>query len=161
MEKEDGDVAAVEGAKGKGKPTKELGGTAVALANAIRWVQDVLDLKDKFDGVLRDAFAGDKGIQTAINEVRFSHPSVSCLCPFSSWCVRDVASVCSAADLVLLLVVDRARAGLWDIRELEPEIGRVHLALHRRQPQEGSQGGSFRLLPFAPIVRGFSPTFSS
>jgi cullin 3 len=83
-EKEDGDVAAVEGAKGKGKPTKELGGTAVALANAIRWVQNVLDLKDKFDGVLRDAFAGDKGIQTAINEVRFSHPSVSCLCPFSS-----------------------------------------------------------------------------
>lgn len=54
--------------KGKAKP-KEAGSGASALNSALRWVQEVLDLKDKFDTVLVDAFEDDKAIQTAINEV--------------------------------------------------------------------------------------------
>lgn len=56
--------------KGKGR-AKAAGssGAAGALANALRWVQDVLDLKDKFDRIWEEAFAGDKAIQTSINEV--------------------------------------------------------------------------------------------
>lgn len=70
----DGDDAAKKDIKGKGK-AKAAGagsgssGAAGALASALRWVQDVLDLKDKFDVLLDKAFWGDKSIQTSINEV--------------------------------------------------------------------------------------------
>jgi cullin 3 len=40
-----------------------------ALGPAVRWVQDVLDLQDKFDRILNGAFGGDKAVQTSINEV--------------------------------------------------------------------------------------------
>lgn len=55
--------------KGKGKETAGGSGAAAALQSALRWVQEVLDLKDKFDRILKDAFGGDKAVQTAINEV--------------------------------------------------------------------------------------------
>lgn len=55
--------------KGKGK-AKAPSAMATALAQALRWVQDVLDLKDKFDIILDQAFGGDKQVQASINEVR-------------------------------------------------------------------------------------------
>lgn len=55
--------------KGKGKVKQATGTAATALTSALRWVQDVLDLKDKFDGILDQAFGGDKAIQMSINEV--------------------------------------------------------------------------------------------
>jgi cullin 3 len=54
--------------KGKGK-ARAPSAQATALAQALRWVQDVLDLKDKFDAVLDIAFNGDKQVQASINEV--------------------------------------------------------------------------------------------
>jgi cullin 3 len=54
--------------KGKGKAKAPSAG-ATALAQALRWVQDVLDLKDKFDSILDQAFGGDKQVQASINEV--------------------------------------------------------------------------------------------
>lgn len=58
---------------GAGGVTPGAGGAgpaqAPALAQAVRWVQDVLDLKDKFDRILDGAFQGDKSIQASINEV--------------------------------------------------------------------------------------------
>ncbi|KLT38707.1 Cullin-domain-containing protein [Cutaneotrichosporon oleaginosum] len=53
--------------KGKGKAKGPSAG-ATALAQALRWVQDVLDLKDKFDRILDQAFGGDKQVQASINE---------------------------------------------------------------------------------------------
>ncbi|BEJ15327.1 hypothetical protein CspHIS471_0410940 [Cutaneotrichosporon sp. HIS471] len=53
--------------KGKGKAKAPSAG-ATALAQALRWVQDVLDLKDKFDAILDNAFGGDKQVQASINE---------------------------------------------------------------------------------------------
>lgn len=44
---------------------KSQTGTSVA----IRWVQEVLDLKDKFDKVQSLALSNDKAFQTAFNEV--------------------------------------------------------------------------------------------
>ena len=52
--------------KGKGKAKASPAQTA--LASALRWVQDVLDLKDNFDRTLQDAFLGDLLMQAAINE---------------------------------------------------------------------------------------------
>jgi cullin 3 len=83
-------AAATSRAKGKGKETDgsvSASGTgmsaAAAASAALRWVQDVLDLKDKFDRILRDGFSDDKGVQTAINEVSwgsttFGAESVRC-----------------------------------------------------------------------------------
>lgn len=51
--------------KGKGKARPVPSATP-----AIKWVQDVLDLKDKFDRVWRDAFKSDRDIEAALNEVR-------------------------------------------------------------------------------------------
>ncbi|WVQ83655.1 hypothetical protein IAT38_005798 [Cryptococcus sp. DSM 104549] len=53
-------------AKGKGKAKATPGATP--LSAALRWVQDVLDLKDKFDKILELAFEGDKQVQMTINE---------------------------------------------------------------------------------------------
>ncbi|KAL1410816.1 hypothetical protein Q8F55_001759 [Vanrija albida] len=53
--------------KGKGK-AKAPTAAASALSQGLRWVQDVHDLKDKFDAILEEAFGGDKQIQASINE---------------------------------------------------------------------------------------------
>ncbi|KAF9113623.1 Cullin-3 [Mortierella sp. AM989] len=42
-------------------------GTPVGVALALRWMQEVLDLKGKFDVILSSAFAKDKSFENAIN----------------------------------------------------------------------------------------------
>ncbi|CDZ97609.1 Cullins [Phaffia rhodozyma] len=64
----EGDKGENEKEKSKAKSAGAGGGAAAALQAALRWVQEVLDLKDKFDKVLDGAFAGDIGVQTSINE---------------------------------------------------------------------------------------------
>lgn len=61
-QQEDGDDT-----KGKGKAKAPT--ASGALSSALRWVQDVLDLKDKFDLILNKAFASDMLVQMSINEV--------------------------------------------------------------------------------------------
>ena len=57
-------------AKGKGNDRAGLVPQAKRMLDAaLRWVQDVLDLKDVFDRLLDGCFKGDKGVQTAMNEV--------------------------------------------------------------------------------------------
>ncbi|WWC91937.1 uncharacterized protein L201_006889 [Kwoniella dendrophila CBS 6074] len=59
------------GGKGKGK-AKAISSSPTsagnALNSALKWVQDVLELKDKFDSILETAFMGDKQVQVSINE---------------------------------------------------------------------------------------------
>ncbi|WVW86394.1 hypothetical protein I302_108440 [Kwoniella bestiolae CBS 10118] len=65
---QDDDAAEDEG-KGKGKEKAKATSPANnALNSALKWVQDVLELKDKFDGILETAFMGDKQVQVSINE---------------------------------------------------------------------------------------------
>lgn len=54
--------------KGKGKAKAPANNAASAMSAALRWVQEVLDLKDKFDSILDQAFSGDKAVQGSINE---------------------------------------------------------------------------------------------
>ncbi|KAG0247833.1 Cullin-3, partial [Actinomortierella ambigua] len=42
-------------------------GAGPGVAEAIRWVQDVLDLKDRFNDILINAFAREKAFETAFN----------------------------------------------------------------------------------------------
>ncbi|KAF9402557.1 Cullin-3 [Mortierella sp. AD011] len=42
-------------------------GTLLGVTLALRWVQEVLDLKERFDVILNSAFARDKSFDTAIN----------------------------------------------------------------------------------------------
>ena len=57
----------VEGAKPKAKAAE--GPATAKLKAALGWVQNVLDLKDKFDNILRDAFNLDKEFERTINDV--------------------------------------------------------------------------------------------
>jgi cullin 3 len=47
---------------------------AQVLELALKWVQDVLDLKDKFDGVWKQAFRADRDIESTLNEVGYLSP---------------------------------------------------------------------------------------
>lgn len=62
MDLDGGDV------KGKGK-AKPASSASAALTSALRWVQEVLDLKDVFDRILKESFVDDKAVQTSINHV--------------------------------------------------------------------------------------------
>lgn len=46
----------------------QLSGSALVIA-ALHWVQEVVDLKDKADRILSEAFSDDKSIQMSMNEV--------------------------------------------------------------------------------------------
>ncbi|KJZ73652.1 hypothetical protein HIM_06985 [Hirsutella minnesotensis 3608] len=53
---------------GEGEKTKTLNPAAQQTAAAIKWVDDVLCLKDKFDNLLRQCFQDDLVIQTALTK---------------------------------------------------------------------------------------------
>jgi cullin 3 len=55
--------------KGKAKPPQAVPPGRKTLDIALKWVQDVLDLKDLFDRILKTSFLDDKGIQASLNEV--------------------------------------------------------------------------------------------
>lgn len=55
-------------AKGKAKSRPPNAG-AHGLALALRWVEDVLHMKDKFDRILETAFKSNREIESGINEV--------------------------------------------------------------------------------------------
>lgn len=57
------------GSKGKGKAKQKMTGSHT-LQQALKWVQDVLDLKDKFNRVWSEAFDADRELETATVEVR-------------------------------------------------------------------------------------------
>jgi cullin 3 len=59
-----------ESVKRKGKTRPPSTGTQT-LSLALKWVQDVLDLKDKFDLVWKRALQSDRELESALNEVRF------------------------------------------------------------------------------------------
>ena len=56
--------------KGKGKAKQRATGPQT-LHQALRWVMDVLELKDKFRRVWSEAFNSDRELETAMVEVRF------------------------------------------------------------------------------------------
>ena len=68
----DNDAEDDEGGKGKAKDKGKSKAAPVpqVVSTALKWVQDVLDVKDTFDLVLKKSFDDDKAVQTSINEVR-------------------------------------------------------------------------------------------
>jgi cullin 3 len=56
-------------AKGKGKGKARTVAGAQTMSLALKWVQDVLDLKDMFDNVWKRAFQSDRDLESALNEV--------------------------------------------------------------------------------------------
>ena len=55
-------------AKGKAK-ARPLNGAAQTLQLALKWVQDVLDLKDTFDTIWSKSFQSDRDLESGTNEV--------------------------------------------------------------------------------------------
>ncbi|EST04494.1 Cullin, N-terminal [Kalmanozyma brasiliensis GHG001] len=66
----DGPAEDASSSKGKTreKPNADADASTPQAATAIRWVEDVLEFKNKFDSILDLAFAKDTGCETAINE---------------------------------------------------------------------------------------------
>ncbi|KAF8842115.1 Cullin-domain-containing protein [Paxillus ammoniavirescens] len=65
----DGADAGTTHAKGKGKGKARVqGGTPQTLTVALRWVQDVLDLNDKFDRLWKEAFEMNRDIEGSFHE---------------------------------------------------------------------------------------------
>jgi len=64
------------GPKGKGKAKPRVTGSQT-LQQALKWVQDVLELKDKFNRVWSEAFGSDRELETAVVEVRLC---IACAC---------------------------------------------------------------------------------
>lgn len=64
---EGGEEQAAPSGKGKGKARATTGAQSLALA--LKWVEDVLRLKDKFDAVWKDCFKLDREIESGLNEV--------------------------------------------------------------------------------------------
>lgn len=56
-------------AKGKGKAKARPPTSAHGLALALRWVEGLLQLKDKFDGIWETAFQSNREIECGLNEV--------------------------------------------------------------------------------------------
>ncbi|KAG6003418.1 hypothetical protein E4U21_002051 [Claviceps maximensis] len=56
------------GEAGEAEKAKTLNPAAQQTAAAIKWVDDVLRLKDKFDNLLTQCFQNDLGIQTSLNK---------------------------------------------------------------------------------------------
>jgi len=57
-------------AKGKGKAKVRPPTSAHGLALALRWVEGVLQLKDKFDVIWEMAFKNNREIGSGLNEVK-------------------------------------------------------------------------------------------
>ena len=56
--------------KGKGKAkARPPNPASQTLSLALKWVQDVLDLKDKFDKIWSKAFQSDRDLESSLNEV--------------------------------------------------------------------------------------------
>lgn len=64
---DDGEKQAAPSEKGKGKARATTGAQSLALA--LKWVEDVLQLKDKFDRVWKNCFKSDREIESGLNEV--------------------------------------------------------------------------------------------
>lgn len=94
-------------------PVKESASTARARA-ALGWVQNVIDLKDKFDAILEKAFSADKAFEKSINDVSYGR-------------------VASAGELM-----QSSSPGLLGLRQPKRQIARIHFTFSRREPQERS-----------------------
>ncbi|OAX43154.1 Cullin-domain-containing protein [Rhizopogon vinicolor AM-OR11-026] len=65
---DDGDLNDVETTKGKDKSQGRAAAGPPTLALALKWVQNVLDLKDKFDCIWKRAFENNRELESSLNE---------------------------------------------------------------------------------------------
>lgn len=71
-ESQEEEAAAEPSAKAKGKAkARPPNPASQTLALALKWVQDVLDLKDKFDTMWSKAFQSDRDLESGLNEVLY------------------------------------------------------------------------------------------
>lgn len=70
----DDEVETNDNGKGKGK-ARPPNAAAQTLSLALKWVQDVLDLKDKLDKIWTGSFQSDRELESGLNEVCLRSPT--------------------------------------------------------------------------------------
>lgn len=70
-ESDEGSTAPVQQTDNK-KPAEAASTKSTVVQTAIKWMTDVLNLKDLCDRLLKNAWGGEVSLQVAINEVSFS-----------------------------------------------------------------------------------------
>ncbi|KAH8092592.1 Cullin-domain-containing protein [Cristinia sonorae] len=94
------------GSKGKGKARARPNAAAQTLTLALKWVQDVLDLKDKFDNIWMKSFRSDRELEGSLNEA------------FRSFINRNE----KAQEFISLFVDDNLKKGLKGKTDTEIDI---------------------------------------
>lgn len=98
------------------KPAEAASTKSTVVQTAIKWMTDVLNLKDLCDRLLRNAWGGEVSLQVAINE--------ACSCLVIHW-----------------NALTRAGLGFRIVRESEQTSVRIYILIHRRPPKEGHERG--------------------
>jgi len=109
----EGDEADNANRKGKGKARPPNTGTQI-LSLSLRWVQDVLDLKDKFDSVWKQAFNSNREVESALNEVGGASSRIPSQHTFSTLQAFEsfVNSHEKAPEFISLFIDDNLKKGL-------------------------------------------------
>ncbi|USW55880.1 Putative cullin protein, neddylation [Septoria linicola] len=92
---EDGD-----GDKAKGAPAKQINQQTIA---ALKWVEDILDLKDRFDRIWKASFNSDQSISTALTR------SMS----------ENINNFARSAEYISLFIDDNMKKGIKDKSDQE------------------------------------------
>jgi cullin 3 len=160
------DEVTVQGAADKMKgtssgnaPAAAPAGTAMSAAAAVnialRWVQEVLDLKDTFDKVWKEAFEEDKAIQTALNDV--SVLLLACI----AWSLKDDLPLSQAfqsfinvnpkaQEYTSLFIDDNLKKGLKGVSLLQNctrQAVRADAFPENRRRSRGCPGEDYRAIP--------------
>jgi cullin 3 len=108
---DDADTTAI-GSKGKGKGKARAQGPPQTLTSALKWVQDVLDLKDRFDRLWKQAFEYNRELECALNEVYTRNRHFSCA-NITAQAFEDFVNLNGkASEFISLFIDENLKKGL-------------------------------------------------
>lgn len=105
----------VTGSKGKSKGKARAHGSPQTLTLALKWVQDVLDLKDMFDRLWKQAFESNREVEGALNEV-FTHDQSPPCANITTQAFEDFINLNDkASEFISLFIDENLKKGLKSV----------------------------------------------
>ncbi|KAG8213020.1 Cullin family-domain-containing protein [Butyriboletus roseoflavus] len=114
--------APVTVSKGKGKGRPRAQGPPQTLALALKWVQDVLDLKDRFERLWKQAFASNREVESALNEV-FTRDVFTPYANITVQAFEDLVNLNGKApEFISLFIDENLKKGLKGKTDIEVDL---------------------------------------